>query len=125
MSAIVKKSPNLFIAKLLGYSGLLIMSSFIIYATIYGDFYSEGAVLMSMPWGIVSLVDIYLGLIIFCCWVYWREKNKNIALLWTVSILLLGNMISCLYILKSAYESDGSLNDFLFNKDKASDFHAK
>ena len=125
MLAIIKKSPHLILPKLLGYSGLLLMSSFVMYATFNGDFFSEGAILMSMPWGIVSLVDIYLGLIIFCFWVCWRENNKNVALLWSVSILLLGNMISCLYILKAAYESNGNITVFWLNKDKAGEHHDK
>lgn len=121
MTAIVKKIQTLLIPKLLGYVGFFIMSSFVIYAMVYGNFSSEGSVLVSMPWGLVSLVDIYLGLIIFSCWVIWREENKSIGCLWALSIMALGNMISCLYILKAAYDAEGNIFRFILGKEKADD----
>ncbi len=94
------------------------MSSFILYAMVYGDFFIEGPMLTSMPWGIVSLVDIYLGLILFSSWAMWREDDKRIALIWVLSILALGNVVSCLYILKAVYEADGNILFFWLGKEK-------
>ncbi len=119
MSAIIKKHQSLQAPKIIAYCGFFIMTSFIFYAMVYGDFLIEGSILTSMPWGIVSLVDIYLGLIIFSSWVFWREENKSKASLWIILILTLGNAISCLYILKAVYESEGNIIYFWISKKKA------
>ena len=123
MAAIIKKHHSLQSLKIIAYCGFFIMTSFIFYAMVYGDFLIEGSILTSMPWGIVSLVDIYLGLIIFSSWVFWREENKSKASLWVISILMLGNVISCLYILKVVHESDGNIILFWLGKEKAGAKH--
>ncbi len=123
MATIVKKINLLIVPKILGYLGFFIMSSFIIYAVIYGDFFIEGSLLTVMPWGIVSLVDIYLGLILFSTWVMWRETDKRIASIWALSILALGNVISCLYILKVAYEAEGNIIHFWIGKERTGNKH--
>ena len=119
MNTIIKKYNTLIVPKVLGYVGFFIMSSFICYAMVYGEFFTEGSVLTSMPWGIVSLVDIYLGLVLFSFWVYWREQNVRSGLLWVISILTLGNLISCLYLLKAAYDAEGSVIAFWLGKERA------
>ncbi|MFT5426314.1 MAG: hypothetical protein ACI9ZT_001255 [Gammaproteobacteria bacterium] len=119
MVAIAKKIQFLLVPNLLGYCGFFIMLSLVFYAAVYGDFLKEGSILTQMPWGLVSLVDIYLGLILFSSWVIWREENKRNAIIWALSILALGNMISCLYVLKAAYDSDGHIITFWLGKEKS------
>jgi hypothetical protein len=87
--------------------GFVVMSGTIFYAAMFGNFLEEGRVLVEMPWGLVSLVDIYLGLILFSLWVLWREQLSTASLVWVVLIVCLGNVISCLYIL-NAYRESGS-----------------
>lgn len=93
-------------------SGLLIMLTIICYALLYGDFFKEGAVLVDMAWGMVTLVDLYMGLLLFSFWVIWREENKLVALFWSLLILLLGNVLSCVYIIKAVYHAEGSMMKF-------------
>ena len=43
-------------------SGLfLVMLAGLIYGFGWGDFWKDGAALMNNPWGVVSLVDVYVG----------------------------------------------------------------
>ena len=119
MNTVIKKNNSIIVPKVLGYVGFFIMSSFIFYAIAYGEFFAEGSVLTNMPWGIVSLVDIYLGLILFSSWVYWREQSLRSGSIWVLCILVLGNLISCLYILKAAYDADGNMNAFWLGKERA------
>ena len=63
------------IAKLVALSCLLAMTAVLIYGFTVGDFSGEGQVLLSMPWGIVSLVDLYVGFILFSGWIIYREKS--------------------------------------------------
>ena len=114
----INKPFNATIAKAVGYVGLLIMTAFVVYASIYGDFFQEVNILTDMAWGMVSLVDLYIGLIIFSTWVYWRESNKQTGLAWSIAILLLGNMITCLYLIRIAYQAEGSLSGMLLKNTK-------
>ena len=116
MTAIVKKNRFISMPAVIAYGGFLIMLTVVCYALAYGDFFIEGAVLVDMTWGIVTLVDLYLGLLLFSFWIICREENITIALSWSVLILLLGNMLSCLYILKAFYEAQGSMNRFWLGK---------
>jgi hypothetical protein len=47
------------LAKIISILGMLAMTAVLIYGFTIGDFISEGSQLTSMPWGIVSLVDLY------------------------------------------------------------------
>eukprot|EP00958_Prasinococcus_capsulatus_P011160 scaffold1100_cov323-Prasinococcus_capsulatus_cf.AAC.1 len=43
-----------------------------------------------MPWGIVSLVDLYVGFTIFSLWICHREPNKLYAAVWVFFMMTLG-----------------------------------
>ena len=52
-------------------SGLfLVMLAGLIYGFAWGDFWEDGGELMDNPWGIVSLVDVYVGFFLFLGWVW-------------------------------------------------------
>ena len=53
------------IAKVISLLGLLAMTGILIYAFTMGNFSSEGTKLLAMPWGVVSLVDLYVGFALF------------------------------------------------------------
>ena len=78
------------IAKFISLAGLLAMTAVLIYGFTYGDFMAEGAVLLSMPWGIVSLVDLYVGFALFSCWIVFREKALLPSIIWVVLMMVLG-----------------------------------
>ncbi len=99
--------------KFLALSGMIIMSMAIAYALIQGDFAKEGAILTESPWGILTLVDVYIGFILFSCWVILREENVLTAGVWVVSIMILGNIISCLYLLIALMKSNGDKKTLL------------
>jgi len=64
-----------------------------------GDFLAEGRALWALPWGKVSLIDVYIGFALFCGWVWFREPVRWRAAVWTVLVLTLGNLMACLYVL--------------------------
>jgi hypothetical protein len=101
--------------------GFVLMFGVIVHAIMNGDLGLEGAQLMTMPWGIVSLVDIYLGLVLFSLWIMWREHSSLTGLLWVVLVLSLGNLLSCLYLLKVILESQGSAQRFWLGKNHGKD----
>jgi hypothetical protein len=93
--------------------GSWVMVGFLIHSFLNGDLMSEGRVLLDMPWGVMSLVDLYTGLLLFSCWIWWREPHRSVALLWILALLLSGNLGSCLYMLIAILRSNGRLERFI------------
>lgn len=86
-------------------AGMSAMMLAVGYGVMYGDFREEGAILMQMPWGIVTLVDVYVGLLLFSCWVVHRERYGFVAGGWITAFIVTGNLATCCYVLKAAAEA--------------------
>ena len=104
------------LAKLISILGVLAMSTVLIYGFTVGDFSGEGSKLMSMPWGIVSLVDLYTGFILFSGWIIYREKSLLAAITWTIAMMVLGFFAGSLYALINLYTSQGDWRKFWLGK---------
>jgi hypothetical protein len=100
------------IAKLVALLGLLAMTGVLIYGFTVGDFAGEGKQLLSMPWGIVSLVDLYTGFILFSGWIVYREKSLLRSIVWVVLMMVLGFWTASLYTLIVLQSSDGDWRRF-------------
>ena len=87
------------IAKLIAFLGLLAMTAVLVYGFVVGDFAEEGKQLLSMPWGIVSLVDLYVGFVLFSGWIIYREKSVLRSVVWVVLMMVLGFWAGSLYTL--------------------------
>jgi predicted small integral membrane protein len=85
------------IAKIISLLGVVVMTAVLVYGFTAGDFFSEGSQLMAMPWGIVSLVDLYTGFILFSGWIIYRERSLPVAVLWTIAMMTLGFFAGSLY----------------------------
>ncbi len=94
-------------ARVLSLAGLLAMSAVIIYAFAVGDFSGEGSRLLSMPWGIVSMVDLYTGFILFSVWIVYRESSKVSAVVWVILMMVLGFWAGSLYVFWNLKRSHG------------------
>lgn len=104
------------LAKLIAFLGVLAMTAVLIYGFTVGDFFGEGGQLASMPWGIVSLVDLYTGFILFSAWILYREKSLPVAILWTIAMMVLGFFAGSLYALVNLYASQGDWKKFWLGK---------
>lgn len=104
------------LAKVVTVLGLLAMTTVLGYAFTQGDFFVEGAKLMAMPWGIVSLVDLYTGFTLFSAWIIYREKSLPVALLWALSVMLLGFFAASLYAFLALQSSAGNWQKFWMGK---------
>ena len=100
------------IAKVVALLGALAMGAVLIYGFTVGDFNGEGKVLLSMPWGIVSLVDVYVGFILFSGWIVYREESLVRAIVWIALVMVLGNFVACLYALIALLTSKGDWRRF-------------
>ena len=100
------------IAKAVAVLGVLTMASILIYGFTLGDFGGEGKVLLSMPWGIVSLVDVYIGFILFSGWIAYRERSLVRSAVWITLVMILGNFTASLYVLIALLASRGDWGRF-------------
>ena len=100
------------IAKGLALLGLLAMTVVLIYGFTVGDFAAEGRRLLSMPWGIVSLVDLYVGFTLFSCWIVYRERSLALAVVWVILMMILGFFTASLYTFIALQTSGGDWNRF-------------
>jgi hypothetical protein len=64
-----------------------------------GDFWREGAAQMAMPWGVISVIDVYAGGTLFAGWIAARERSVPRTAAWVVAIVVLGNFATSLYAL--------------------------
>ncbi len=104
------------LAKAIALLGLLAMGSVLIYGFTVGDFGAEGARLLAMPWGIVSLVDLYVGFTLFSAWIVYRERSTLAAVIWVVLMMTLGFFTASLYTFVALQRSGGDWRRFWMGK---------
>jgi len=104
------------LAKLISILGILAMTAVLINGFTRGDFFGEGNQLLAMPWGIVSLVDLYTGFTLFSGWIIYREKSLLVALLWIISMMTLGFFAGSLYTFIALQTSRNDWQKFWLGK---------
>ena len=104
------------LAKTISFLGILAMTAVLINGFTRGDFFGEGTQLFAMPWGIVSLVDLYAGFTLFSGWIIYREKSLPVAILWTVAMMTLGFFAGSLYAFIALQVSSDDWRKFWLGK---------
>ena len=69
-----------------------------------------------MPWGIVSLVDLYVGFALFSCWIVFREKALFPSVIWVILMMVLGFWAGALYTFIALQTSGGDRKRFWYGK---------
>lgn len=107
--------------KAITWVGLVMMTIGLLNGFINGDFLGDGAKLMANPWGIMSMIDLYVGFTLFSMWIVFREKSLAASLVWVVSMMTLGFFAGCIYVLIAFKNSKGDWLAFFLgaNKEKA------
>jgi hypothetical protein len=104
------------LAKWVSGLGILAMTAVLIFGFTVGDFTGEGAELLNMPWGIVSLVDLYVGFILFSGWILYRDGLNLKSIIWVVLMMVLGFFTGALYTFLALRASDGDWARFWMGK---------
>jgi hypothetical protein len=104
------------IAKIISLAGLLAMTVALIYGFTKGNFIAEGAQILAMPWGIVSLVDLYVGFTLFSCWIVFREKALLPSVIWVILMMVLGFWAGALYTFLALQTSGGDWKRFWYGR---------
>jgi hypothetical protein len=103
----IKQEVSMKVAKIIAWFGLFAMTAVLINGFVNGDFAKDGGELLANPWGVVSLIDLYVGFALFSIWIAFREKNLFSAIIWIVLMMVLGFFTGSLYMLIALYRSKG------------------
>lgn len=106
------------LGKIIAWLGLIAMTFGLINGFMNGDFFVDGGKLFDNPWGIMSLIDLYVGFTLFSMWIYFREHSMLSKILWIVAMMILGFFTGALYILYAFHQSKGDWNTFFFGANK-------
>ena len=104
------------IAKIISLLGVVAMTAVLVYGFTIGDFGVDGGEIIRNPWGIVSLVDLYTGFILFSAWIVYREKSVDASVIWVVLMMVLGFFTASLYTFIALQKSDGDWKQFWMGK---------
>jgi hypothetical protein len=96
--------------------GALAMVVVLVYGFVAGDFAGEGSRLFAMPWGRVSLVDLYVGFVLFSCWILFRDGLTPLSAVWVAGVMILGSLAICLYVLAALRSSRKDWRLFFFGR---------
>ena len=90
----------------------LVMAAAIAYGMASGGFVEELRALLDTPWARVTLIDLFLGFLVFGAWIGWREKSTLRAVPWWIALALTGNLAAGIYLVVAAWNS-GSTEELL------------
>ncbi len=104
------------IAKIVSIIGLIAMTVVLVNGFTAGNFSVDGAKLLQNPWGIVSLVDLYVGFALFSVWIVFREKHFLPSIIWVILMMVLGFWAGALYMFIALQTSGDNWYVFWFGK---------
>lgn len=93
------------VVRMVSVLGFISMSIAIGYGLIVGDFLSDGAEILANPWGVVSLVDLYVGFVLFSLWIVFREQSVIRSIVWVVAMMVFGFWTASLYLLIASFRA--------------------
>lgn len=100
------------LAKAIALLGIVAMTAVLAYAFTTGNLGQEGSVILSIPWGVVSLVDLYVGFTLFSVWIVYREKSVVSSIIWVILMMVLGFFTASLYAFIALQRSQGDWRRF-------------
>ncbi len=97
------------IVKYIALLGAVTMSIALINGFINGDFFDDGTTLMQNPWGIVSLVDLYVGFVLFSLWIIYREHSLIAQIVWVTLMMVFGFLTASIYLFYVFHKADHNI----------------
>jgi Protein of unknown function (DUF1475) len=67
-------------------------------ADVHGAFLDQTGVLLTLPWGVAMLADLYVGFVLFAVIVFLAERSWLSAALWSIPLLFLGNIWAAVWL---------------------------
>ncbi len=92
------KINGFIVGKVISLIAFITMLVALLYGFIFANFFSEGSLIISVPWGIITLIDIYISFLVFCGWIIYREKTIYAKIIWVIFVLVLGSFTIAIYL---------------------------
>jgi hypothetical protein len=70
-----------------------------IYAGTQENMFQLPSIVTGNIWFQASLWDVYTGLLLFYCWIFYKLKATGSRVLWFILLILLGNIATCGFVL--------------------------
>lgn len=107
------------LGKALAWLGLIAMTGGLVNGFISGDFFADGAELLANPWGVMSMIDLYVGFTLFSMWIAFRETKLLAKVIWIAAMMILGFFTGALYVLYAFYTCKDSWAVFFMGSRRA------
>lgn len=107
-------------AKAIAWLGVIFMTVGLANGFINGNFSKDGAALLANPWGLMSMIDLYVGFVLFSMWIVFRETNKTLIGILIVLMMIFGFLTAALYIAFNLHRSKGDWLKFFLGHRKDS-----
>ena len=88
------------------------MAGALAYGFTQGDFVADASRLTANPWGLVTLIECYIGYILIGAWIVQREPSTAMAAVWIVAMMLIGHLVTAAYLVRAAGKSGGRVDVF-------------
>lgn len=92
--------------RILAWAVVLAMTAAIVYGFSNGDFGDNAASIWALPWGKVTLIDLYAGLALFGAWVAVRETSWAKTVFWWIALITLGNLAAGIYVVRALFYAE-------------------
>ena len=86
------------IARALCILGAAILLASVFWAASQASIGASFQAIVADPWGVVSLIDLYLGFVLISIVIWLFERSPIRALCWIVPIYVLGNTVSAVWL---------------------------
>lgn len=77
--------------------GLLLWAAFAM-TDLHGSILDQFGVFVSLPWGVATLADLFIGFLLFAIIIFLTERSWWAAALWSAPIFILGNVWAALWL---------------------------
>ena len=92
--------------RIIAWISTLIMLFMIVFSLVTGDFFEQGSILMSLVWGQMSLVDLYVGFALVYVWIFYKETKVLPRIIWAILLIVTGSLATALYIFLESYRTN-------------------
>ncbi|MFZ4120339.1 MAG: hypothetical protein ACOYKM_01640 [Caulobacterales bacterium] len=66
---------------------------------LHGNLFEQGSAILTLPWGKVTMLDLYIGFVLFAVIIFVAEKSWLVAALWIAPLPFLGNVWAAVWLL--------------------------
>lgn len=99
------KNPGLIIVRVFSITLLVVLIGASVWAQGREPLWHGLQAIMQQPWGVATMLDLYVGLLIFGSWIALTEPRRSLIPLWWVLLLFFGNIVSLVYLLRRSFSA--------------------